>query len=130
MVGRKCPVLRWWCLYGLWLVQLGLGSFHLRGQDSADTGMVAGEVLDDWYNAPLSGVIVSVRGTTLAVATGNDGRFLLEGVPVGDRVVAFSKSGYARAIVTDVRVARAQTSTVNIRLRPEFYELEEYEVTA
>ena len=33
-------------------------------------------------------------------------------------------------VVTDVRVLVGQTTTVNGNLRPEFYEMEEYEVTA
>ena len=36
----------------------------------------------------------------------------------------------AAAVVTDVRVIVGQTTTVNGNLRPEFYEMEEYEVTA
>jgi outer membrane receptor protein involved in Fe transport len=114
----------------IWAGAMGMGWGHAEAQESAGTGAVAGTVLDEWHDRPLAGVVVSVRGTTLAVATGNDGRYLLEGVEVGERVVAFSKSGYARAIVTEVRVGPGQTSTVNIRLRPEFYEMEEYEVSA
>jgi hypothetical protein len=51
------------------------------------------------------------------------------GVPAGDQVVRFSRSGYA-AVVTDVRVLPGQVTTVNGTLRPEFFEMEEYEVTA
>src|SRR4029079_7423381 len=39
-------------------------------------------------------------------------------------------SGFAAATVTDVHVLVGQVSTVNGNLRPEFYEMEEYEVTA
>ncbi len=109
---------------------LGVAPGSSRAQEVDGTGAVVGTVMDDWHGVPLAGVAVSVRGTTLAVATDNDGRYRVDGVPVGERVVAFSKSGYARAIVTEVRVGPGQTSTVNIRLRPEFYEMEEYEVTA
>src|SRR6185503_5280938 len=42
----------------------------------------------------------------------------------------FSKSGFASAVVTDVRVLPGQTTSLNGNLRPEFYEMEEYEVTA
>ncbi|MCL4176904.1 MAG: TonB-dependent receptor [Verrucomicrobia bacterium] len=114
----------------IWAGFLGIGTVVSRAQDSASAGAVAGTVMDEWHGVPLAGVVVSVRGTTLAVATGSDGRYLLEGVPVGDQTVAFSKSGYARAVVTEVRVGPGQASTVNLRLRPEFYEMEEYEVTA
>src|SRR6185436_13959814 len=40
------------------------------------------------------------------------------------------KSGFAAAVVTDVHVVAGQATTVNGNLRPEFYEMEEYEVTA
>jgi outer membrane receptor protein involved in Fe transport len=86
--------------------------------------------MDGWHDAPLEGVVVSVRGTTLAVTTDTMGRFRIKEVPVGERIVVFSRSGYARATVTEVRVGPGQTSTVNVPLRPEFYEMEEYEVTA
>ncbi|MCC6271623.1 MAG: outer membrane beta-barrel protein, partial [Microbacteriaceae bacterium] len=49
---------------------------------------------------------------------------------MGEQVVRFSRSGYATAAVTEVKVLAGQITTVNGTLRPEFYELEEYEVTA
>jgi outer membrane receptor protein involved in Fe transport len=78
----------------------------------------------------MPGVAVTLRGTTLAATTDPSGRYLLGGVPVGEHVVIFSKAGFARATVTEVRVVGGQTSTVDVRLRPEFYEMEAYEVTA
>lgn len=78
----------------------------------------------------LPGVTVTVRGTTLATTSDGQGRFQIPGVPLGDQVVRFSRSGYAAAVVTDVRVVPGQVTTVNGTLRPEFFEMEEYEVTA
>ena len=99
----------------------------LRAQD---TGTVAGLVVSSWDGAPLTGVAVSVRGTTLATSTDARGQYQLDKVPAGEQALRFSKSGFATAVVTEVRVASGQTSTVNGNLRPEFYELDEYEVTA
>lgn len=48
----------------------------------------------------------------------------------GDQALRFSKSGFASALVTDARVLIGQSTTVNGNLRPEFYEMEEFEVTA
>ena len=93
-------------------------------------GTVAGLVISTWDGTPLPGVVVTVRGTTLASQTGATGRYAISNVPPGDQVLRFSKSGYASAVVTDVRVLLSQTTTVNGNLRPEFYEMEEYEVTA
>lgn len=98
-----------------------------RGQESSS---VAGTVVSTWDGTPLPSVAVSVRGTTLATQTDAGGKFELKNVPPGDQVLRFSKSGFASAVVTEVRVLAGQTTTVNGNLRPEFYELEEYEVTA
>src|SRR5207248_1621734 len=64
-------------------------------------GTVSGIVVSSWDGTPLSGVVVTVRGTTLAAQTGADGRYQLHDVPSGDQVLRFSKSGYAAAVVTD-----------------------------
>jgi TonB-dependent receptor len=95
-----------------------------------DGGAVTGVVVSTWDGNPLTGVTVTVRGTTLAAQTDASGKFELKNVPPGDQVLRFSRSGYAAAMVTDVRVLLGQTTTVNGNLRPEFYEMEEFEVTA
>jgi len=112
---------------------LGLSGIISLGQTdpgASGSGRITGMVRDSWENAPLSGVVVVVRGTTLAVKSEPDGRFQIENVPAGEHTVVFSRSGFARATVTQVRVGAGQTSTVDLALRPEFYEMEEYEVTA
>ena len=104
---------------------------QLRAQNSApNLGSVAGAIVSSWDGAVLPNAIVTVRGTTLAAQSDANGRFQLNGVPAGDQTLRFSKSGYASANVTDVRVIPGQTTTVNGNLRPEFYDMEEYEVTA
>jgi len=94
------------------------------------TGSVGGVVVSTWDGAALPAVVVTVRGTTLATQTDPAGKYILHNVPTGDHVLRFSKSGYASVGVTDVRVLVGQVTTVNGNLRPEFYEMEEYEVTA
>lgn len=95
-----------------------------------ETGAISGAIIEGWDGRPLAGVAVTVRGTTLATTTDAQGRYLLQGVPAGDQVVRFSRSGYATAVVTEVRVIPGQTTAANGTLRPEFYEMEEYEVTS
>jgi outer membrane receptor protein involved in Fe transport len=104
--------------------------FTFFSASAQDSGAVSGVVVNSFDGAPLPGATVTVRGTTLATQTDNTGRFELKGLPLGDQVLRFSKSGFAAAIVTDVRVVIGQTTTVNGNLRPEFYEMEEYEITA
>jgi TonB-dependent receptor len=105
--------------------------FFLRMAARAQqAGSVGGVVVSTWDGAPLPAVVVTVRGTTLAAQTDATGKYILNNVPAGDQVLRFSKSGYASAVVTDVRVLVGQLTTVNGNLRPEFYEMEEYEITA
>ncbi|HYG23933.1 MAG TPA: TonB-dependent receptor [Verrucomicrobiae bacterium] len=124
-------VLRAAALRGRWMLisvlALLLLSWHAVPQEM---GAVAGVVISSWDGAPLSGTAVAIRGTTLATQTGTDGRFELKNIPPGDQTLRFSRAGFASAVVTEVRVISGQTTTVNGNLRPEFYEMEEFEVTA
>lgn len=96
----------------------------------AERGVISGTLTESWEGKPLAGATVTVRGTTLAVTTDAQGRFQLSGVPPGVYTLQFSAPGYARAVLADVLVAPGQTSPVSFSLRPEFYEMEEYVVTA
>jgi hypothetical protein len=113
----------------LWRLLL-LASVGLVRLTAQETGGVAGLVISTWDGKPLGGVTVVVRGTTLAGQTDSTGRYELKAVQPGDQVLRFTKGGYAGATVTDVRVLPGQTTTVNGNLRPEFFELDEFEVTA
>ncbi len=121
-----------WTFTGALSVVLGaflsLAPASLFGQDAV--GSVSGLVVSTWNGTPLPTVTVTVRGTTLAVQTDMAGRYTLNNVPPGDQVMRFSKPGFAAAVVTDVRVIPGQTTTVNGNLRPEFFEMEEFEVMA
>lgn len=107
-------------------LSLGLGG---RAQESS-VGSITGTVTEIWDGKPLAGVTVTIRGTTLAVTTDAQGRFQLHEVPPGNYTLTFSAPGYARAALDEVLVVPGQTSPVSFSLRPEFYELEEYVVTA
>lgn len=113
----------WWVIASLSLALLG------RAQET-ERGTITGTVIESWEGKPLAGVTVIVRGTTLAVTTDAQGRFQLSGVPPGVYTLQFSAPGYVRATLGEVLVAPGQTSPVTYSLRPEFYEMEEYEVTA
>ena len=117
----------WRCLF---LLGIAIGTAFATPAFGQDTGSVAGTVVSSWDGSVLGGVTVTVRGTTLAMQTDPQGRFKLDGIPPGDQVLRLSKPSYAAAVVTDVRILPGQTTTVNGNLRPEFYEMEEYEVTA
>jgi TonB-dependent receptor len=112
---------------GLLVLLLATGLARLSAQE---TGAVAGQVISTWDGRPLPGVTIVVRGTTLAGQSDGTGRYELKAVPPGDQVLRLTKGGYASATVTDVRVLPGLTTTVNGNLRPEFFELDEFEVTA
>ncbi|MBL9128797.1 MAG: TonB-dependent receptor [Verrucomicrobiales bacterium] len=119
-LGRRLARILLFLLCG-WLGELGI--------EAQETGSIAGLILEGWDGRPLPGVTVTVRGTTLAATSDGQGRFQLGGLVPGDHVVRFSRAGYAAAVVTDVRVLPGQATTVNGTLRPEFFDMEEYEVT-
>lgn len=116
--------------FGLGMASVGFLNAQTQGPADLGLGSVAGTILDGWEGQPLPGVVVIVRGTTLATTTDGQGGFRLDGVPPGDQVMRFSKSGYATVQVTEVRVLPGQVSRIDGVLRPEFYQMEEYEVTA
>jgi hypothetical protein len=112
------------------LIWLGLLLGAGAAATAQEAGGVSGAVVNSWDGAPLPGVAITVRGTTLATQTDSGGRYELKQIPPGVQVLRFSKSAFASAVVTDVQVLAGQTTAVNANLRPEFYEMEEYEVTA
>jgi outer membrane receptor protein involved in Fe transport len=111
------------CLALAFMAQTGLAQ-------GAGEGTVSGTVLSTWDGTPLPSVVVSVRGTTLATQTDASGRFELKPVPAGEHMLIFSKPGYNRVSVEEVRVLMGQSSRADVRLNPEFYELDTYEVVA
>lgn len=118
-------------LWGFLLVMISWGAIgRLPARGAEAGGVVEGRVVSGWDGAPLAGVTVTVRGTTLATVTDAEGRFRLGSVPAGRHVVVLSRPGFVRTVVTDVLVAEGETSRVDAHLRPEFYEGEEYVVTA
>lgn len=126
--GRKCPVPRS-CL-GLFVLVVFLTCRLTSSAQDVAGGTVSGVVVSTWNGTAIPLVVVTVRGTTLAAQTDLAGRYELKNVPPGDQVLRFSKAGYASAVVTDVRVLAGQTTKVDGNLRPEFFEMEEYEITA
>jgi hypothetical protein len=106
---------------------LGLASARAQLRES---GVVSGVVVDSMQGDPVAGVAVVVRGTTLGTRTDEQGRYTITDVPPGDHILIFSKSGFDRATVADVRVLIGQTSRADGRISPEFYEMDTYEVVA
>lgn len=132
--GCGSPFRAVWDAAWVWIFAILLLSFAgpLRAQAPAGgaSGTIAGTVAEVWQGKPLAGVIVTLRGSTLATRSDSEGRFQLAPVSPGVHTVEFTQPGYARAAVTELLVAPGQVTPVNLSLRPEFYEMEEYVVTA
>lgn len=101
----------------------------MQAQD-ADSGAISGRVIDSWQGSPLGGVTVLVRGTTLGTTTDSAGNYTVGKVPPGTYAVVFSRSGYTKATLGEVRVVAGQKTPADYSLKPEFYEMEAFEAVA
>jgi hypothetical protein len=114
----------------LWLaLLLSLVPLVLIAQD-AETGAIAGRVLDSWQGSPVAGVTVLVRGTTLGTTTDAAGNYTVSRIPPGTYAVVLSRSGYSKATLADVRVVAGQKTPADYSLKPEFFEMEAFEAVA
>lgn len=71
------------------------------------TGTVEGTITEGATRQPLANVRVEVLGTTLLRTTGQDGRYLIRGVPEGAHTVRASLIGFGRSEVTVIVTAGA-----------------------
>jgi hypothetical protein len=99
-------------------MRLLVGAFLLLAlplSAAAETGVVAGRVVDASTGAPLPGAILSIAGANLKTMTAADGTFTLTGVPAGRQQLVVSLVGYglAKPVVT---VAAGATTTITIPL--------------
>ena len=96
----------------------------------AQTGKVAGRVLDAATQEPLIGATVAVVGTGSGAATDLDGYYQIIGVRPGVVSVRVSYVGYTPQTVEGLRVQIDQTTAVDVNLAEETVEGQEVVVTA
>ena len=114
---------------------LFLASVSLFAADPAhaQTGTIAGQVLNEKTDTPLPGTNVALRGERLdevrGTSTGSSGRYRLEHVPAGTYEMTFSVVGYDRDERT-VTVAPGETVRLDVRLSPTALGLSEVVVSA
>ncbi|HYN80148.1 MAG TPA: TonB-dependent receptor [Gemmatimonadaceae bacterium] len=80
-------------------------------------GTITGRVVDNTTQQPLTGVTVSIEGTTRGTATQSDGTFRISNVPEGNQVLRARRIGYV-PMLRNVAVGTGATATVDFSLVP------------
>lgn len=93
-------------------------------QESA--GSLRGAVEDGDFGVPLSGANVVILGTDLKAASSEQGSYVFGQVLPGVYTVVFTKEGYLREIRTNILVQGGQLTELNVPLRGDFKEMEEF----
>jgi outer membrane receptor protein involved in Fe transport len=89
----------------------------------AITGDIKGKITDSKTGEPLSGVSVSIKGTTMGAKTHPDGEYIVINVPVGDYTLVFSSIGYSTLEVENVHVSAELISFQDRKLEEEVTDL-------
>jgi len=95
---------------------------------SAQTGTIAGRVLDAGSNTPIPAAQVFIADLDIGVLSQQNGTYLLSNVPVGPRTVTVQRIGY-RQVTQNVTVAAGQTAVLDFRITEEALALDEIIVT-
>lgn len=82
---------------------------------NAQTGKVAGTVLDGEYNEPLAFANILVKGTTKGTTSDFDGKYVLDLEP-GTYTLIFSFVGYENVEMNDVVIKAGQVNTLEVTL--------------
>jgi len=96
----------------------------------ANTGMIAGVVLDESSGRPVIGASVLVEGTSTGAACDLEGRYYIRDVPAGEHAVVVASVGFSKRVITGVKVQSGQTTTLDASLSTQATEIEKIEVTA
>ena len=98
-------------LYILGLMALFAGSAQ------AQSGNLAGKILEEGTGEPLTGVNVFIRGTSFGAASDLDGDYIIRNIRPGEYTVEFTYVGFERVLHTAIRITAGQTTTLNISLK-------------
>jgi len=96
---------------------------------AAQTGRIEGIVSDSVTGQPVPNADVLVVGTAHRVRTGDDGRYTIPSVAPGSYVVEVRRVGYQPRRRVAVEIAADATATVDFRLSPSVFQLQEVVVT-
>ena len=91
-------------------------------------GTVQGNVTDARTGDALPGANIVVQELSLGTATGRDGDFTIDSVPIGTRRIEVRFIGY-RLMIQEVTVSLGETVTINFQLEEDVLLLDEIVVT-
>lgn len=96
----------------------------------AQTGAIAGEILDAATKDGVVGANVVIEGTTIGSPTDAFGKFVIKNVEPGTYTLVVSNILYATRKVTDVVVKEGAAANITVEMTEEVSELESVVVTA
>lgn len=102
--------------------------FLAPGLVFAQEGTITGTVTDGETGEALPGANIEIAELGIGVASGADGTYMLEDVPVGEHEVRVSFIGY-QAEQASVEVEQGAVTELNVELLPDAAQLEEVVVT-
>lgn len=113
--------------FALPLVLLPL-SLPLASRAHAQSGRIAGQVVDRGTGHPVMSVQVFITGGTIGTSTDLDGRYRLPPLPAGTHSVTFRRLGFQLARFDRVRVIADSVTTLNVAMDPAVTSLTAVEV--
>lgn len=94
------------------------------------TGSIVGRVISTANASGIAGARVEVLGTGRAGTTSEEGRYLLDSVPVGAWRVRATAIGFDAVVLTDILVGSGKPVELDVRLAPRIIAVEEIVVDA
>ena len=85
------------------------------GFTSAQTGTLAGSIIDGEFVEPMAFANVIVKGTTIGTTSDFDGKYQLELEP-GTYTIVFSFVGYTTQEITDVVIKEGEVTPLDVTL--------------
>lgn len=96
----------------------------------AQSGKIAGIVVDAETGEAAIGCNIIVEGTAIGAAAGIDGTYLISSVPIGTYNLVFSSIGYTKKTVTGVVVKADEVTKIYLTIETESFQTEEVVITA
>lgn len=80
------------------------------------TGKIIGQVVNNQTGSALSGVNITLQGTSLGAASDNNGYYVILNILPGNYILQASFIGYRKVTIQNVRVKINRTVLINIRM--------------